>query len=136
MDPNQTDPSNLDLFPRERRDPSQADVLHMATKLGTLDAPDRSRQYRRADPTETLRSLNELWKTSRLNEAAIRDRDKQIAELHSRLANRDQLITDQASYLKVKDLKFWVLRFALGGIVLAQWALIGWLGKELLARLR
>jgi hypothetical protein len=113
--------------------------LIVAARLGTLDAPDRSKQYSenlgRATNSELLRSQNALWKTSRLDKIALADRDKVIAELHSRLANRDQLITDQASYLKAKDLKFWLLRFALGLLVTAQWGLIAWLAHELLARL-
>lgn len=75
------------------------DPIQLAS-LGTLNAPDRSKQYRRSDNDELLRSLNELWKTSRLNEIAIRDRDRTIAELHERLANRDKLIKDQARYVR------------------------------------
>lgn len=116
------------------------DPLKLAAQLGTLNAADRSKQYStnfgRADNDELLRSLNELWKTARINEAALRDRDKQIAELHTRVANRDRLIADQAGYLKAKDLKFWVLRFALGGLVVGQWGLIGWLATELVKRLK
>lgn len=65
-----------------------------------FNAIDRSKQYARASNEELLRSLNELWKTSRLNEQAIRDRDRQIAELHQRVEQRDKLIAD--FQLKVK----------------------------------
>lgn len=111
------------------------DPVKFAAQMGTLNAPDRSKQYRRSDNDELLRSLNELWKTSRLNETAIRDRDKQISALHSQLKERDELIEHQAGYLKSKDLKFWVLRVGLGLLIAAQWSAIGWLAHELLARL-
>lgn len=111
------------------------DPLKIAEQLGTLDALDRSKQYRRADNEELLRSLNELWKTSRLNETAIRDRDRQIGKLHEQLEQRDKLIAHQAGYLKSKDLKFWVLRVGLGLLIAAQWSAIAWLAHELLARL-
>jgi hypothetical protein len=81
-------------------DPSQIDPLTLAARAGTLNSPDRSKQYRRTDNEELLRSLNELWKTARLNENAVRDRDRTIAELHERLAQRDKLIKDQARYVR------------------------------------
>jgi hypothetical protein len=116
------------------------DPIKLAAQLGTLNAADRSKQYSknfgRAENDELLRSLNELWKTSRLNENAIRDRDKQIGELHKQLKDRDQLIEHQAGYLKSKDLRFWIWRFGVGGLIALQWSVIAWLGHELLARLR
>jgi hypothetical protein len=111
------------------------DPIRLAEQLGTLNVPDRSRQYSRSSPEEQLRSLNELWKAKRILETAIKDRDKQIAGLHSRVEERDKLIAHQAVYLKIKDMKFWIVRFALGGLVVGQWGLIGWLGTELLDRL-
>ena len=116
-------------------EPSQMDPLKIAAQLGTLHAPDRSKQYRRTDNEELLRSLNELWKNSRLNEVAIRDRDKQLAAAHKQLKERDDLIDHQSRYLQSKDLKLWILRFALGLLITAQWGLIGWLATELLKRL-
>jgi hypothetical protein len=117
----------------------EPDPLRLAAQLGTLNAIDRAKQYSknfgRADPDELLRSQNELWKTTRLNQAVIRDRDKQIGQLHEQLAQRDKLILHQAGYLKSKDLKFWVLRVGLGLLIAAQWSAIAWLAHELLARL-
>lgn len=111
------------------------DPVKLASQLGTLNAADRSRQYRRSDNEELLRSLNELWKTCRLNDLAIKDRDKQIAELHAQLELRNDLIAEQAGYLRVKDLKYWIVRFSLGLLITGQWALIAWLARELLVRL-
>lgn len=76
------------------------DPLQLASQLGTLNAPDRSKQYRRSDNDELLRSLNELWKAKRLLEVALADRDKQIGELHSRVEQRDKLIKEQAIYIR------------------------------------
>jgi hypothetical protein len=116
-------------------DPNPINPPEIAVRVGTVNAIDRSKQYTRADNAELKRSLDELWAQKRLLENAIRDRDKQIDELHSRVAQRDKLIAHQAGYLKTKDLKFWVLRFALGLLIAAQWGAIGWLAHELLARL-
>ena len=107
------------------------DPLQLASQLGTLNASDRSKQYRRSDNDELLRSLNELWKTARLNEAALRDRDKQIAELHKELRERDSYIGELRSFLVTKRLKIWVGRI----LVVAQWGAIGWLATELFSRI-
>jgi hypothetical protein len=110
--------------------------IRFAQAIGTLNAPDRAKQYSkqrgRADNEELLRSLNELWKTARLNEAALRDRDRQIAKLHGDLAERDKYVTELRSFLVVKRLKLWVGRI----LVLAQWGAIGWLATELFSRLK
>jgi hypothetical protein len=112
------------------------DPLLIAEQLGTLNAFDRSKQYvGRATPGELLRSLDKNWEANRRLKATIRDRDKQIDELLSRVEERDKLIAHQADYLKTKDMKFWVLRWALGLLITAQWGLLGWLAHELLARL-
>jgi hypothetical protein len=107
-----------------------------AQAIGTLNAPDRAKQYSkqrgRADNDELLRSLNELWKTARLNEAALRDRDRQIARLHGDLGERDKYIAQLRSFLVTKRLKLWVGRI----LVLAQWGAIGWLATELFSRLK
>jgi hypothetical protein len=109
--------------------------IRFAQAIGTLNAPDRAKQYSkqrgRADNDELLRSLNELWKTARLNEAALRDRDRQIAKLHGDLAERDKYVAELRSFLVVKRLKLWVGRI----LVLAQWGAIGWLATELFSRL-
>lgn len=110
--------------------------LRFAGAIGTLNAPDRSKQYSkqrgRADNDELLRSLNELWKTARINELAIKDRDRQIAELHKKAETRETLIRDQRRYLDTKNLKLWI-----GGIlILAQWGFMGWLATELFSRLK
>jgi hypothetical protein len=110
--------------------------IRFAQAIGTLNAPDRAKQYSkqrgRADNEELLRSLNELWKTARLNEAALRDRDRQIAKLHGDLAERDKYVAELRSFLVVKRLKLWVGRI----LVLAQWGAIGWLATELFSRLK
>jgi hypothetical protein len=110
--------------------------LRFAQAIGTLNSPDRSKQYSRqrgrADNEELLRSLNELWKTARLNEAALRDRDRQIAQLHANLAERDKYVAELRSFLVTKRLKLWVGRI----LVVAQWGAIGWLATELFSRLK
>ena len=110
--------------------------IRFAEAIGTLNAPDRSKQYSRqrgrADNEELLRSLNELWKTARLNEAALRDRDRQIEKLHGKISERDQYIVELRGFLVTKRLKLWVGRI----LVLAQWGAIGWLATELFSRLK
>ena len=110
--------------------------LRFAQAIGTLNAPDRSKQYSRqrgrADNEELLRSVNELWKTERINEAALRDRDRQIEKLHGKISERDKYIAELRSFLVTKRLKLWVGRI----LVLAQWGAIGWLATELFSRLK
>ena len=110
--------------------------IRFAEAIGTLNAPDRSKQYSRqrgrADNEELLRSLNELWKTARLNEAALRDRDRQIEKLHGKISERDKYIAELRGFLVTKRLKLWVGRI----LVVAQWGAIGWLATELFSRLR
>lgn len=129
-----------ELFPA-KRDPHERalmdvnDIIKMAERLGTLNKPDRARQYSRSDNEELLRSLNELWKSKRVLEVSLADRDKQIAELHTRLKERDELIKHQGGYLKSKDLKYRIFRVAVGLLIAAQWSVIGLLAHELLGRL-
>ena len=110
--------------------------LRFAEAIGTLNAPDRSKQYSRqrgrADNEELLRSVNELWKTERINEAALRDRDRQIEKLHGKISERDKYIAELRSFLVTKRLKLWVGRI----LVMAQCGAIGWLATELFSRLR
>lgn len=106
-----------------------------AVQAGTVDAIDRSKQYTRTDPPILKHAIDEAWREIRLQKLAIQDRDRTIAELHQKLANRDTIIDRQADYLKTKDLvenlKTWAVRVLIGG----QWALIAWLATQLFARI-
>jgi predicted RNase H-like nuclease (RuvC/YqgF family) len=92
------------------------------------DSPDRRSQYTRASNDELLRSLNEAWKTIRLNERAIAARDQQIHELHVQLERRDRMIERLERQLGYRTMKVWILVLMLG----AQWSAIGWLANALL----
>ena len=83
--------------------PEPPAVAHV---VGTVNAIDRSRQYTRADNEELLRSLNQLWKEKRLLDTAVADRDRQIATLHGKLKERDDLIVELKKHL---GSKFWAI---------------------------
>jgi hypothetical protein len=61
------------------------------SKLGTLNALDRSKQYTRASNEELLRSLNEAWVKIRVHERELAAKDKLIAELSRKLGESKDL---------------------------------------------
>ena len=109
--------------------PEPPAVAHV---VGTVNAIDRSKQYTRADNEELLRSLNQLWKEKRLLDTAVADRDRQIATLHGKLKERDDLIVELKKHL---GSKFWanvVTALISAGVALA-WE-IGMLFAPMLLR--
>lgn len=117
-------------------DPKKPRIIPtIAYNAGTVDALDRGKQYSRSDPEEVLRSLNEAWKTIRADETAIRDRDRTIADLHEKLSERDETIEKQDRYLRDKDIRESLVRWAVRLLITAQWGAIGWLATQLFARI-
>lgn len=97
--------------------------IRFAQAIGTLNAPDRAKQYSkqrgRADNEELLRSLNELWKEKRILDAAVRDRDRQLDELHGKLKERDELIVALKKYLRSKWVGYLIAALVSAGVAVA-----------------
>jgi hypothetical protein len=76
--------SGYELFPELPINPV-SDVETQAKIAGTYNALDRSRQYRREEPREILRAVNEAWtKIRKLENEGIR-KDAEIAKLYEKL---------------------------------------------------
>lgn len=61
------------------------DTILRAQQLGTYNAVDRSRQYEDVSERQMLRQLNEAWSKIRELQKSVADKERQIANLASRL---------------------------------------------------
>jgi hypothetical protein len=73
-----------ELFPEIPVNPV-SDVESQAKLAGTFNALDRSRQYRRDEPRELLRAVNEAWTKIRKLENEGTRKDAEIAKLYNKL---------------------------------------------------